>query len=136
MSDTSLPLQPHIHIAPSEDRSRARLTITFAGGESLPLELTLAEVSDLIAALGMVRHAMLGDVQPSIAGARFTPVRKTEWALQLDRETQGSILAFQHPAYGPLGLVLAPGDSVRLCEGLDMHRRLSAMIRPASERLN
>ncbi|NHO33784.1 hypothetical protein [Acetobacter fallax] len=117
--------EPHVHIEPSEDRTHAALTLT-SGKQNIALEMNLADITSLISALGAVRNGMVTNTTvPPIEGVNVTPVRRTNWALQLDRDTQGSVLAFQHPAYGPVGLVLTPADSARLIQGLDMHRKLN-----------
>lgn len=127
--------EPHIHIAPSEDRTHASLEVT-SGRKKIVIDVTAEQVADLIVALGAVHQAMLGNAVPPIEGAKFAPVRRTQWALQLDSETQGSILAFQHPAYGPIGLALTPGDSAKLAQGLTLHQQLSAVTMNASGRAN
>ena len=128
--DAVLPVErvkaPHIHITHSEDRQRAHLEIT-SGRKKIAIDLTGVELTGLIAALGAARQAMLGTEPPPIEGVSFSPVRRTNWALQLDPDSQGSILAFQHPAYGPVGIALTPQDSATLGKGLAMHQQLNAV---------
>ncbi|GBR02314.1 hypothetical protein [Acetobacter oeni] len=119
------PSEPHVHIEPSEDKTRATLTLT-SGDENIALEMSLADITSLINALGTIRTGMVVNTPaPSIEGVNVVPVRRTNWALQLDRDTQGSVLAFQHPAYGPVGLVITPADATRLTQGLELHRKLN-----------
>lgn len=128
--DVALPVErvkaPHIHIAPSEDRQHAHLEIT-SGRKKIAIDLTAAELAGLITALGAARQAMSGTEPPPIEGVSVNPVRRTNWALQLDPDSQGSILAFQHPAYGPVGIALPPQDSATLAKGLALHQQLNAV---------
>ncbi|AQS83726.1 MAG: hypothetical protein ABF876_04060 [Acetobacter aceti] len=122
---------PHIHISASNDLKLASLTIT-SGRKKIVLDLNVAQVADLISGLGTVHQAMIGTEIPPIEGVPFTPVRRTNWALQLDPETQGSILAFQHPAYGPVGIAMAPTDAAKMAHGLSLHQQLNAATLKAS----
>lgn len=126
---------PHIHLAPCGDGSHAMLTLEI-GRKKMEVELDQGKITDLIVALGAMRQMMGGNTTSSIEGASFTPVRRTSWALQLDPEAQGSILAFQHPAFGPIGLALTDTDAARLSKGLELHRTLNATTMKASGPLN
>ncbi|MFT8896631.1 MAG: hypothetical protein ABF968_06660 [Acetobacter sp.] len=134
-TETSAPAErvkdPHVHISASEDFSQATLTIT-SGRKKIVLDLNAAQVADLITGLGAVHQAMIGKDIPPIEGVSFTPVRRTNWALQLDPESQGSILAFQHPAYGPIGLAMTPTDAAKVAQGLSLHQQLNAATLKAS----
>ncbi|NHN88686.1 hypothetical protein [Acetobacter conturbans] len=122
---------PHIHITPSDDRQQASLEIT-SGRKKIVMDLTEEQVASLIAALGAVHQVMVGAEVPSLEGVSFIPVRRTHWALQLDSASQGSVLAFQHPAYGPVGLALTPADSSKLARGLTLHQQLNDATLKAS----
>ncbi|MBO1358871.1 hypothetical protein J2D73_03525 [Acetobacter sacchari] len=128
-------MEPQVHIAVSDDRTHA--TVAFTADEaSFSLNLSRAQLASLITALGAVNQTLGGDVTPSIEGAKFTPVRRTSWAVQPDVESGGSILAFQHPAYGPLGFTLLPKDAERLAHGLQLHKQLHLDVRAAAKRAN
>lgn len=89
------------------------------------LPLSLEQVTQLVHVLGHVRETLLkGSDVPPIEGARFVPVVRTRWALQPEASTDGSVMAFQHPAYGPVGLVLTPQDAERLMHGLQLHHEM------------
>ncbi|WP_082782301.1 hypothetical protein [Acetobacter senegalensis] len=115
-----------IDLTLSDDHKSVQMTLSGEGTEpKVEVPLSLEQVTHLISVLGRVRETMLADqdVQP-IEGARFTPVTRTRWALQPEARTEGSVLAFQHPAFGPIGLVLTPEDSDRLMRGLHLHQQL------------
>ncbi|NHN83351.1 hypothetical protein GOB93_01680 [Acetobacter musti] len=132
MAKSQKTTEPHVHIEPSEDRSHATLTLT-SGRKNISLEMSLSDITSLISALGAVRAGMVASAPPPpIEGVNVSPVRRTNWALQLDRDAQGSVLAFQHPAWGPVGLMLTPADSTRLIQGLELHRKLNEHTRNTS----
>lgn len=125
MTGTEKKSEPHIHIERAEDGEKTRMTLT-SGRRKLSIDLTLTDLTNLIHALGAARAGLVAsEPAPSLEGVNITPVRRTSWALQLDRDSQGSILAFQHPAYGPVGLTISQADATRLVQGLDLHRKLS-----------
>ncbi|WP_408744406.1 hypothetical protein [Acetobacter cerevisiae] len=61
---------------------------------------------------------------------------RTRWALQPEARTDGSLLAFQHPAYGPVGLVLAPQDADRLGKALQLHEQMRRDQKASRGKLN
>lgn len=116
---------PRMQVSRSENGEKAVLSFLEGSGVSGSLELDEAQLAQLIASLGAARAALMKDRPvPPIAGARFTPVYRTNWALQIDALTEGSMLAFQHPAYGPVGLVFTPDDAERLLKGLQKQRTM------------
>ncbi|OUI89322.1 hypothetical protein HK11_00375 [Acetobacter sp. DmW_043] len=105
--------------------------------EAVKVALSAEQVTSLLQVLGRVRETMLKDkAVPPIEGARFSAVSRTRWALQPEVVTGGSVLAFQHPAYGPVGLVLTPNDSEKLVRGLQIHHGLRVEGRPDDRKLN
>ncbi|WP_025884935.1 hypothetical protein [Asaia prunellae] len=116
-----------MQVIQKEDGKGATLRFLEESGIEGEIDLTLAQLSQLIKSLGQVRYAITAhEPQPSIANAPFLPVYNTNWALQIDALTEGSTLAFQHPAYGPIGLVFGPEDADKLVKGLKQHRALMA----------
>ena len=114
-----------MQVTRSEDGQN--IVLSFLEGSGLTGDITLdeAQLTQLITSLGLARTALLEKQPPApIEGARFSPVYKTNWALQIDTLTEGSLLAFQHPAYGPLGLVFTPTDTEQLIRGLQRHRTM------------
>lgn len=126
---------PRMQVTRSENESS--IVLSFLEGSGLSGSITLDEVqlAQLIASLGLA-HASLLESRPAapIAGARFTPVYATNWALQIDALTEGSMLAFQHPAYGPVGVVFNPDDVDRLIGGLQKQRSIIRSTPDAARR--
>ncbi|MFT9398428.1 hypothetical protein [Acetobacter sp.] len=116
-----------IDFTPADDKKTVTMTLSSDDAADKPavMSLSVEQVTQIIQILGRVRETMQeGQDVPSIEGARFTPVVRTRWALQPEASTDGSVLAFQHPAYGPVGLVLTPQDSDKLMRGLHMHQEI------------
>ncbi|WP_199751844.1 MULTISPECIES: hypothetical protein [unclassified Asaia] len=116
-----------MQVVQKEDGTGATLRFLEGSGIEGEIDLTLEQLTQLIGSLGRVRYAMTANQpQPSIGNAPFLPVYNTNWALQIDALTEGSTLAYQHPAYGPVGLVFGPDDVEKLIKGLNQHRALMA----------
>ncbi|MBS1027944.1 hypothetical protein [Gluconobacter albidus] len=114
-----------MQVTRSEDGKTAILSFLEGSGVSGSLSLDEAQLSQLIASLGLAHAALIEKRPPApIAGARFTPVYTTHWALQIDALTEGSMLAFQHPAYGPVGVVFGPQDVEQIIRGLQKQRTM------------
>ncbi|CDG38875.1 MULTISPECIES: hypothetical protein [Asaia] len=114
-----------MQVVQKDDGTGATLRFLEGSGLEGEIDLTLDQLSQLIASLGRVRFAMTaGQAQPPIGNAPFLPVYSTNWALQIDALTEGSTLAFQHPAFGPVGLVFGPEDAEKLVNGLKHHRAI------------
>jgi len=114
-----------MQVTRSEDGQKIVLSFLESSGLNGDITLDEAQLTQLITSLGLARTALV-EKKPSapIEGARFSPVYKTNWALQIDTLTEGSLLAFQHPAYGPVGLVFTPTDAEQLIRGLQRHRAM------------
>ncbi|GBQ89596.1 hypothetical protein [Asaia krungthepensis] len=116
-----------MQVVQKEDGTGATLRFLEGSGLEGEIDMSLDQLTQLIASLGRVRYAMTaGQPQPGIGNAPFLPVYSTNWALQIDALTEGSTLAFQHPAFGPVGLVFGPEDAEKLVKGLKQHRALMA----------
>nr|WP_298796942.1 hypothetical protein [uncultured Acetobacter sp.] len=127
-----------IDLTLSEDNSTVQMTLPGQGDEpTVEVPLSVEEVTNLITVLGRLRQTMMADHEiPPIEGATFTPVTRTRWAVQPEARTDGSLLAFQHPAYGPVGLVLAPKDAERLVRGLQLHEQMRLDQKVSRGKLN
>lgn len=117
----------------SDDRQQATLTLLPESGLQGELALTLDQLGQLIASLGQARAAMLDHRPvPPMEGAAFTPIYKTQWAVQPEALTEGSVIAFQHPAFGPVGFVLPPSDIEKVVRALTVHM---GMVHTSERRL-
>ncbi len=116
---------PRMQVTRSEDNKTIVLSFLEGSGVSGSITLDEIQLSQLITSLGLAHASLIETRAPSpIAGARFTPVYTTNWALQIDALTEGSMLAFQHPAYGPVGIVFGPQDVEQIIRGLQKQRTM------------
>lgn len=97
-----------VNIRITEDRKKTILTFSPDSGVTGQLELNQLELDNLIQALGSVRWMMAeGQKIAEITGAHIKPAYQTKWAIQKNIEKAETLLAFQHPGFGPLGFVLS-----------------------------
>ncbi|ACI51064.1 conserved hypothetical protein [Gluconacetobacter diazotrophicus PA1 5] len=122
-------MSARMQVSLSDDGRTASLAFLEASGQEGEITLSLDQLTQLIASLGAVRRAMVENTPPPpIEGVPVVPVFRTNWAIQPEALTEGSLIAFQHPAYGPIGLALAPDDARRVVQALTRHQ---AMIHPS-----
>lgn len=82
-----------------------------AGETSHPIDLTLDQITTLIAHLGEARRQMVqGEPTPSLTGATVSIAAHTSWHIQ-SYPSGGALFAFYHPSFGPVGFVL-PRDQL------------------------
>ncbi len=111
-----------IDVSVSEDRKVARIELVSSRAQQASAELTLDQVTKLVASLGQARAAMVENLPvPSIDGVAINPIYVTQWAVQPEARTEGSVIAFQHPAFGPVGFVLNTHDAERVVRALSGH---------------
>ncbi|CAK7192334.1 hypothetical protein COMNV_00527 [Commensalibacter sp. Nvir] len=97
----------NINIKISEDKTKLALGFLSDGLETKKIELSQKELEDFIRVLGTMRWAMAeGQKIPDIAGAKLVPAKQVKWAVQVSEGNDSTLLAFQHPAYGPVGFML------------------------------
>ncbi|MBB2177430.1 hypothetical protein [Gluconacetobacter johannae] len=121
-------MSARMQVGLSDDRRTATLTFLDGSGLDGTIALSLDQMTQLIASLGAVRAAMVErDPPPPIEGVPVAPVFRTNWAVQPEALTEGSLIAFQHPAYGPVGLALRPADARRVVQALTRHQ---GMVHP------
>lgn len=114
--------EPRLEVTVAEDLSRATLTFLPASGVAGSLDLSLSQITTLIQHLGNARSRLVANAPiPPITGAAITPVFATQWAVQPEALTEGSVIAFQHPAYGPVGFVLQAAEAQRVVRALTNH---------------
>ncbi|MFT8777772.1 MAG: hypothetical protein ABF893_14140 [Gluconacetobacter liquefaciens] len=123
-------MSARMQVSLSDDRGTAALAFLDGSGVEGTIAFTLEQLSELITSLGTVRSAMVEAMPPPpIEGVPVVPVLRTNWAVQPEALSEGSLIAFQHPAYGPVGLALVPEDSRRVAQALTRHQ---AMMHPST----
>lgn len=111
-----------MRVSVANDMQGAILTLLPESGLEGEISLSLDQITQLILGLGTARAAMMRHAPiPPIEGAQFSPVFKTRWVVQPETLTEGSVIAFQHPAYGPVGFVLPAADVEKVVRALTVH---------------
>ncbi|QDH17950.1 hypothetical protein E3D00_02445 [Swingsia samuiensis] len=111
----------------TRSKNKQQVTLSFLEGSGVAgsIDLDEKQLTQLITSLGEARSALLENQSiPTLENAQISPIRKTNWALQFDTLSEGSLIAFQHPAYGPVGVVIDATDTEKLIEGLQKHRMI------------
>ena len=112
--------EPRISAQIIEDQSSVTVSFLPESGASGLFTLSVAQLTGMIAGLGNIHAQMVDGLPlPSIEGQAVNAIFNTRWFVQPEPLTEGSLLTFYHPAYGPVGF-LVPRDQV-----LEMVRLLS-----------
>jgi alpha-D-ribose 1-methylphosphonate 5-phosphate C-P lyase len=105
-----------------EDGTHARLNFLPASGLEGAIDLTLDQLTTLMNALGVARARLLANVPaPPLESAEIKAIVDPRWRVQPEALTEGSMLAFQHPAFGPVGFVLPAPEVEKLVRALSAH---------------
>lgn len=114
--------EPRMKVLVSPDLTEATLEFLPASGLHGEIRMTAEQISTLILRLGEARTALMSRREiPPIEGSPVVPVFKTRWVVQPEALSEGSMIAFQHPAFGPIGLVLPPSDIEKVVRALSSH---------------
>lgn len=120
----------NINIKLSEDREKATLTFPSDNDSEAKIDLIQAELEDLIRVLGILHWSMAeGKSIPAIKGAKLKPAYQTNWAIQKDKDSTGTLLAFQHPGYGAVGFVLSEQQTKEYTKALQKSMRVKRPIK-------
>ena len=96
----------------SDDRNTVSISFHDTGDRSATIRLNLDDLSALIAALGNARQTMAaGRPMPSLQGQRVATILKPQWYIQPEPLTEGSVVSFYHPGFGPVAF-LVPREHV------------------------
>lgn len=107
-------------------KGSATLTLLPGSGAEGQVTLNIAQLQELIAALGGARARLLAEM-PADARERGLEIGGVQavvgpaWTVRPEAVTEGSILAFAHPAYGTVGFVLAPAEIEKMVRALRSH---------------
>ena len=124
-------VQFKVHVA--DDRKAALLEIGAGGEPPHKLALSLDQLTTLIGQLGEARRQMVqGQPIPDLEGKVISTVGSTNWHVQAS-PIKGSLIAFYHPSFGPVGFTMPRDDAVKLVRFLTNRLALSPA---ASEQRN
>ena len=116
--------QPRMDVSLTE--GGAVLTLLPGSGAEGRVELTLGQIGELIAALGVARSRLVSAMPADARERRLEPgavqaVVGPAWVVRPEAMTEGSMLAFAHPAFGTVGFVLAASEVEKMVRALTSH---------------
>jgi hypothetical protein len=105
----------------SEDRRSVAIEFAATGQTSSAVVLDLDQLSNLIRVLGQTRHRMVeGLPMPPLEGQSVATVNKPSWYIQV-AQLDGSLLAFDHPAFGAVGFAIPRREVASMVRILNNH---------------
>jgi hypothetical protein len=119
--------ETRVGIRVADDRKTVAVEIGPVGGASSPVGLDLDQLSRLIHLLGQARRRMVENLPPHpLDGKTVETIIEPMWYIQI-ANIDGSLLAFDHPAFGPIGFALPRKDVVKIVRTLSEHLALPAV---------
>jgi hypothetical protein len=115
--------QPRMNVSlgGTADAPEAVLTLLAGSGAEGAVSLSAAQLLELIMALGEARARLLAGKGPGLDTNAVQAVVGPAWTVRPEALTEGSMLAFAHPAYGTVGFVLPAADIERMVRALTSH---------------
>jgi hypothetical protein len=116
--------EARVGVKVSDDRKTVTIEIGSTAGPSHPVGLDLNQLTKLIQLLGQARSRMVEGLQKlPLDGKTVETVIEPPWYVQV-ASIDGSLLAFDHPSYGPLAFAIPREDVVRIVRILNEHLAL------------
>jgi hypothetical protein len=116
--------EARVGIKVAEDGQTTTIEIGSVGGPSSPVELSLEQLTTVIKLLGQARSRMVdGSKKQPLDGKTVETVINPPWYLQV-ASIDGSLLAFDHPSYGPLAFAIPRNDVAKIVQILNAHLAL------------
>ena len=116
--------KPRMDVSLREDG--ATLTLLPGSGAEGAVSLTLGQIGELIMALGAARARLVAGLPAEAKERRLDPsgvqaVVGPPWVVRPEAMTEGSMLAFAHPAFGTVGFVLGAPEVEKMVRALTSH---------------
>lgn len=116
--------QPRMNVSVGD--SGAVLTLLPGSGAEGAVPLSLGQIGELLAALGAARARLVSVLPADAKERRLEPggvqaVIGPAWIVRPEAMTEGSMLAFAHPAFGTVGFVLAAPEIEKMVRALTSH---------------
>jgi hypothetical protein len=113
--------QARVGVRVADDRKSVTIEIGPVDGPSSPVGLDLEQLTKVISLLGQARSRMVeGTPKQSLDGKTLGAVTEPPWHIQV-AQIDGSLLAFDHPAYGPVAFAIPRDDVARIVRVLSAH---------------
>ena len=111
--------QPRMNV--SIDGDQAVLSFLPGSGAEGAVTLSASQLLEMIVGLGSVRVRLLAGKPPGLEASAVQAVVGPAWTVRPEALTEGSMLAFAHPAYGTVGFVLPAPEVERMVRALTSH---------------
>jgi len=116
--------EARVGIKVADDQQTVTIEIGPAEGPSAPVALNLEQLTKLIKLFGQARSRMVtGTRKQPLDGQTVETVLNPPWYIQI-AQIDGSLLAFDHPSYGPLAYAIPREDVARIVKVLSAHLAL------------
>jgi hypothetical protein len=116
--------EAQVGVRVAEDRQTVTVEIGPVGEPSAPVGLNLGQLTKVIQVLGQARARMIeGAPKQPLDGKTVETVIEPPWYLQV-ANIDGSLLAFDHPSYGPIAFAIPRNDVARIVQILSAHLAL------------
>jgi hypothetical protein len=118
--------QARVGVRVADDRKSVTIEIGPVDGPSSPVGLDLDQLTKVITLLGQARRRMLEGlwVEP-LNGKTVETIFDPMWYAQV-AQIDGSLLAFDHPSYGPVAFAIPRNDVAEIVRILSAHLALPA----------
>ena len=119
--------QARVGVRVADDRKSVTIDIGPVEGPSSPVGLGLEQLTKVINLLGQARRHMLEGLRAEpLDGKTVETVVNPMWYAQV-AQIDGSLLAFDHPAYGPLAFAIPRREVAEIVRILSAHLALPTM---------
>jgi hypothetical protein len=116
--------EARVGIKVADDQQTVAIEIGPVEGPSAPVALDLEQLTKVIRLLGQARSRMImGTRKQPLDGQTVETVLDPPWYIQV-ASIDGSLLAFDHPSYGPLAYAIPRGDVAKIVKILSAHLAL------------
>ena len=118
--------QARVGVRVADDRKSVTIEIGPVDGPSSPVGMDLEQLTKVINLLGKARRQMIGGLPAEpLAGKTVETILDPVWYAQV-AQFDGSLLAFDHPAYGPVAFAIPRNDVAEIVRILSAHLALPA----------
>jgi hypothetical protein len=118
--------EARVGVRVADDRQTVTIQVGPVEAPSAPVALNFEQLTKLIKLLGQARHRMMvGLPKQSLDGMTVETIVEPPWHVQV-AAIDGSVLAFDHPSYGPVAFALPRDDVARIVRTLSAHLALPA----------
>ncbi len=116
--------QARVGVRVADDRKSVTVQIGPVDGPSSPVGMDLEQLTKVINLLGQARRRMLGgSPAESLAGKTVETIYDPVWYAQV-AQIDGSLLAFDHPNFGPVAFAIPRNDVGEIVRILSAHLAL------------